>query len=666
MLVSRRGDPDFVKVCDFGIAKAQTSREGAGLTMKGLVCGTPEYMSPEQARGEEVDGRSDLYAVGVILYQLVTGELPFTASSPVGILSKHLAEAPVRPTLRRPGLSLPPLFERAILRALAKDPDERPQTAEEMRRELRDAAAGVSDWHVASQLPAPGASSSRDLPAQPTTPIHIAQLAAVSESRGSGVGTVRDRPGRRSNRGSASGMSVDAVPSTVLAPETVSTRWPRRLGGLALGMLIAGAAATFLWLQRPPWLAGLLPGDRMPEVQPAVMAPREVVQAPPPVAPPPAAASATTAAPGPDDDLPVVHEPPAAPAAAAEARAPEPERNRRTTKRTRRSGPAAVETTAGEIPAGEGSPGYRPEGAAASPEPAPIASAPAREHRSAAPTTAADLHERGRTPAGPGRSGERLQKGRGIEDHDPQAAQHLQVPREVLHARRSTRAGQRSLPPLPGTGARGARRRVHQEHRSMIPAAPRAAPALLALAGIVWLGGCKVDEEAFHHRLYSCNPNAANPACGTDIEDKPMACVPAYQLGGRNFCAAGCDAVNEPAEVPGAGAICLSSGPRTPGARDRGAPAPLQPHRDRVVQPRRAHLPAHRSDRGRGRVHDRQRLRAGQRLPRSRAIEVHGRAGARDLRRKERAEGPDTPIACRPAARSRGRLARPVKSACAT
>ena len=394
MLVSRRGDPDFVKVCDFGIAKAQTSREGAGLTMKGLVCGTPEYMSPEQARGEEVDGRSDLYAVGVILYQLVVGELPFTASSPVGILSKHLAEAPVRPTLRRPGLSLPPLFERAILRALAKDPDERPQTAEEMRRELRDAATGVSDWHVASQLPTPGASSSRDLPAQPTTPIHIAQLAAVSENRrgsGSDVGTVRDRPGRRGNRGSASGMSVDAVQSTVLAPETVSTRWPRRLGGLALGMLIAGAAATFLWLQRPPWLAGLLPSDGMPEVRPAVMAPREVVQAPPPVAPPPAAASATTAAPGPDDDLPVVHEPPVAPVAAAEARAPEPERNRRTTKRTRRSGPAAVETTAGEIPAGEGSPGYRPEGAAASPEPAPIASAPAREHRSAAPTTAADL-----------------------------------------------------------------------------------------------------------------------------------------------------------------------------------------------------------------------------------------------------------------------------------
>jgi hypothetical protein len=98
----------------------------------------------------------------------------------------------------------------------------------------------------------------------------------------------------------------------------------------------------------------------------------------------------------------------------------------------------------------------------------------------------------------------------------------------------------------------------------MILRACRAAPALLALAGIVWLGGCKVDKEEFHGRLYSCNPNAANPACGTDINEKPMACVPAYQLGGRNFCATGCDAVNEPAE--GEGAICLSSGPKAAGA----------------------------------------------------------------------------------------------------
>src|SRR5262245_38964221 len=78
MLVEHRGEPDFVKVCDFGIAKAPADEEGEGSqmqTLQGLVCGTPEYMSPEQARGETLDGRSDLYAAAVILYQMVTGEV---------------------------------------------------------------------------------------------------------------------------------------------------------------------------------------------------------------------------------------------------------------------------------------------------------------------------------------------------------------------------------------------------------------------------------------------------------------------------------------------------------------------------------------------------------------------------------------------------------------
>jgi serine/threonine protein kinase len=384
MLVSRRGDPDFVKVCDFGIAKAQTSREGAGLTMKGLVCGTPEYMSPEQARGEEVDGRSDLYAVGVILYQLVVGELPFTASSPVGILSKHLAEAPVRPTLRRPGLSLPPLLERAILRALAKDPDERPQTAEQMRRELRDAASGVSDWHVpTSQLLATGTSSSRDLPAQPTTPIHIAQLASVTERRGSDNRiAAHTRPGVM-----AGGGSTD-VPSTVLAPATMSTRWPRRLGGLGLGLLIAGAGATWLWIARPFGLNEMLPGKTVSPTQPAVATLPEVVP-PPPVTAPPATASATTAAPTADDDLPValeLQDPTPNPTSITEPRAPEPDRKTRVTKRGRRAGsPQVAAGAAPGEPPGEAPP--RPESPATAAEPAPIA-APVREHR--APTPAAD------------------------------------------------------------------------------------------------------------------------------------------------------------------------------------------------------------------------------------------------------------------------------------
>ena len=111
MLIERRGEKDFVKVCDFGIAKA-TLGDGeddrsAMLTVQGLVCGTPEYMSPEQARAEPLDGRADLYSAAVILYQLVTGDIPFRAESAMGIISRHLAEPPEPPSRRRPDLQHP-------------------------------------------------------------------------------------------------------------------------------------------------------------------------------------------------------------------------------------------------------------------------------------------------------------------------------------------------------------------------------------------------------------------------------------------------------------------------------------------------------------------------------------------------------------------------------
>ncbi len=98
--------------------------------------------------------------------------------------------------------------------------------------------------------------------------------------------------------------------------------------------------------------------------------------------------------------------------------------------------------------------------------------------------------------------------------------------------------------------------------------ARRAGPAsLLAMIVAVAVGvaaGCQVDREAFHRRLFSCNPSAADPACGTDGDERPMACVAAYQLGGRNFCASGCNPKTAPPDGDGAG-ICLPSGPRDKG-----------------------------------------------------------------------------------------------------
>jgi serine/threonine protein kinase len=126
-LIQKEGRPDFVKVLDFGIAKIVTDDAGSGpaLTQTGMIFGTPEYMSPEQAQGHPPDHRVDVYAVGCIMYQMLTGSVPFTADNFMGILTKHLLEAPVPPRKRRPDLDIIPDVEAICMKALEKDRDKR-------------------------------------------------------------------------------------------------------------------------------------------------------------------------------------------------------------------------------------------------------------------------------------------------------------------------------------------------------------------------------------------------------------------------------------------------------------------------------------------------------------------------------------------------------------
>ena len=132
---------DIVKVCDFGIAKLTALRSenisqvGGPLTGQGLVVGTPEYMSPEQGRSDTLDLRSDLYSIGVILYQLLTGRVPFDAESALGIVFKHVTEEPVRPSVINPTVDR--RLEAVCLKAMSKRREDRHQTAREMRAELR-------------------------------------------------------------------------------------------------------------------------------------------------------------------------------------------------------------------------------------------------------------------------------------------------------------------------------------------------------------------------------------------------------------------------------------------------------------------------------------------------------------------------------------------------
>jgi serine/threonine protein kinase len=143
MLVEKGGDPDFVKVLDFGIAKvplgdvaASGAKQGNPITKAGMVFGTPEYMAPEQALGQSVDGRADLYALGVILFEMLSGLRPFSSQSSVGILGQQLSKPTPTFAERSPDLLIPPAVEQIARKLLARDASERYESASELSRAI--------------------------------------------------------------------------------------------------------------------------------------------------------------------------------------------------------------------------------------------------------------------------------------------------------------------------------------------------------------------------------------------------------------------------------------------------------------------------------------------------------------------------------------------------
>ncbi len=132
-----RRTKDFVKVLDFGIAKITDPGEDyQPLTRDGIVCGTPAYMSPEQVQGFELDNRSDLFSLGIILYQTLTGQLPFFAESAVEVATKIVIEDPVPPSKMRSDWSYPPELEAVVLRLLSKKKEDRYRNAIKVKEDL--------------------------------------------------------------------------------------------------------------------------------------------------------------------------------------------------------------------------------------------------------------------------------------------------------------------------------------------------------------------------------------------------------------------------------------------------------------------------------------------------------------------------------------------------
>ncbi len=183
---------DIVKVCDFGIAKisdGRAYRSGTGgdresaapATTAGLIVGTPEYMSPEQGRGEKLDPRSDLYAVGVILFEMLTGRVPFEAENAIGVLLRHVTEAAPRPS-EVAGGEVHAGLEAVCTRAMQKARDARYPNAREMRASLRSAIDGESGGggvRVMTATPAPGTAATVQIEAPPG--IAVASAGAAGE-----------------------------------------------------------------------------------------------------------------------------------------------------------------------------------------------------------------------------------------------------------------------------------------------------------------------------------------------------------------------------------------------------------------------------------------------------------------------------------------------------
>jgi serine/threonine-protein kinase len=314
MVEDRLDEHDFVKVLDFGIAKITELDVDQKLTGTGVVCGTPGYMSPEQARGDPLDARSDLYSVGIILYELLTGQLPFESRSPMGLLAKHLMETPQPPRERRPDLAISPALDALVVRTLAKNRDDRPASALELKALLLACEPGA-----ATAAPRPVSSSA-------TTVLDPAALQQAALESARSLPTIAVPP--RS--------PAPAHPAATPAPPPATRRRAAVAAAVLAGVALAGASGALLARsgRAPGAPAGPGSADAPSSGAELAAAPAQVAAQ---VAAPPAAP------PAPADD--------AAPrAAAAEPDAPPAEAGHRPERRVATGGKVKVKRTTAKAP----------------------------------------------------------------------------------------------------------------------------------------------------------------------------------------------------------------------------------------------------------------------------------------------------------------------------
>lgn len=242
MLTVRGRQDNIVRVLDFGIAKLRDDGRTTQnpMTQAGDLLGTPQYMAPEQIRGEKVDARTDVYAMGCMLYEMLTGKLPFTGKTVMAILGKHLTDAPEPMSKKRPGLAFPADLEQLILQCMQKDQEARPPSMEVLgdRIALMRRRLGIPTPHSHSTLAPvtpPRQSPPSGRPAPSVTPLPLATPVRSS----TGVPTP-------SSVALSSGGQVPApTPAFTTAPtqRTTRRRWPWAL--LVLLLAAGGGVGVY-------------------------------------------------------------------------------------------------------------------------------------------------------------------------------------------------------------------------------------------------------------------------------------------------------------------------------------------------------------------------------------------------------------------------------------
>ena len=238
-LTSMSGVNDIVKLLDFGIAKFTDEAADAKLTNTGAVMGTPQYMSPEQARGRVVDARTDLYAMGVVMYEALTGRPPFAAENYNAILFAILEDTPVALASIRPDLD--PALVAVIERAMARKPEDRFADAESMRSALLPwAAVSLGQPAIANASP----DTLREFVSAPTMATPSPLAPATTNAGGAVIATAApSSPAPMPSNVPA--LTATPAPIVVVqsaAAETKSFRVTRKQLGLAIGLLFAGSA----------------------------------------------------------------------------------------------------------------------------------------------------------------------------------------------------------------------------------------------------------------------------------------------------------------------------------------------------------------------------------------------------------------------------------------